>query len=312
MDGIAVTNTNGCRPEQIALEARVRGIERIDVTMLDGLRLAVWCSGLERRDAKAIIVLLHGVTYSSLAVFDLVIPGMPRHAFSTLLALAQASYIACAVDMDGYGFSEARPRLASISDYSDDLAAVCSALRSVAPRLPLVLLGWSWGGQVASHCCGTYEAADALVFYGSLWGGGPSGLPERFRNGVLPPSPRRTNSIEHAGADFANPAHYDAQAKRAFVQRALCIDPTSPVGGIYEVARGEPLHSPAALKAPSLVIHGDHDPIISAGDILDFYHAIPHARKTYAVVPKADHNAHLGHARLRFLQILCDFLEGHV
>src|SRR5258708_1456816 len=123
---------------------------------------------------ESLLLLIHGTTYSSLPVWDL-----GNH--STLDAFAAAGIATFALDLEGYGSSESRARLSTKEDHVGDIEIVCQFLRREFPNLPLVLLGWSWGGQLAALAA-VKKLADGAILYGTYWGGGRKGWPTVLGN----------------------------------------------------------------------------------------------------------------------------------
>ena len=70
----------------------------------DGHPIAVWCRSAQV--PRAVVLLIHGRTWSSLPDFDLQVPGLQR---SVMVALAARGIAACAVDLRGYGATPRDP-----------------------------------------------------------------------------------------------------------------------------------------------------------------------------------------------------------
>ena len=277
-----------------------------------GVRLALWQApcrvGAAVRPMPPVL-LLHGVTYSAMSVFDLVVPGAPRIDYSLLLRLASAGVEAHALDFAGYGLSGDAPAGCRVEDHVDQARRAAAAIRKRCGRAPVVI-GWSWGGQVAARLAGRAEPADlaGLVLWGALWGGGPTGPPEFLRSVRLPPGERRLNTPEHAAADFRTPGAYDPAVRDRFVEWALLVDPTSPTLGLRETVQRMPLHDPRTITIPTLVIHGSLDPVAAGSDTAAFHDALATSRRHYRIIHGADHNVQFGHARAAFVADLLDFL----
>ena len=131
------------------LQPAVRQPIKHDV-VVDGHHLAVW-QKKPAQAARAVMVLLHGRTWSSLPNFDLQVPGEKR---SFMDALVDAGLDVYAVDMRGYG---ATPRDASGWLTPDravaDVHAVIAWIQQRTPaasRLPIYLFGLSRGAMVAA------------------------------------------------------------------------------------------------------------------------------------------------------------------
>lgn len=263
-------------------------------------RLAVW----HQPQPEAPVLLLHGVTYSSRSVFDLAVPGHPREEYSLIRGLAARGHDVYALDLAGYGMSDDDP-LADLGSQVRDVRHVLDEIRDRTGITP-ALLGWSWGAQVAARLANEHpDRLRALVFWGSFWGGGSVARPVT----APPPGGRRVNTVEHAAADFATPAHYDAFVRDAFVRMALVVDPTSPVVGRVEVAAGVPLHDPARISVPLLALRGSHDPICDPVDLAEYVARVPHGDKALVEIAGSDHNTQFSHGRHELVDHLDEFLR---
>lgn len=253
------------------------------------------------------VLLLHGVTYSAASVFDLHVPGAPRDAYSTILQLAARGLDCWALDFAGYGLSEScdygRPE--TPDDYVSQVAEVAANIRHLTGQAP-ILIGWSWGAQVASRAMAKApDLFSGLVFWGGFWGG--SGKLDDLPKRPLPTTTRRANTAEHASADFLTPDNYCADVRNAFVKHALWVDPSSPTSGITHSTLNLPLHEPAAVKCPTLVIHGTQDPVVNRLDIQDFVSRLGDKLVSYVRIPGADHNVQYSENRHLLFDALASF-----
>lgn len=280
------------------------GIELLTVTS-PSANLALWHAG-----TGPTVLLLHGVTYSSLSVFDLEVRGYDRKEFSLILRLAAAGFSVYALDFEGYGLSETRAGEASVDGYCLDVLYALHMIERHSGFSKTNIVGWSWGAQVGARFAGMWpERVERLVFWGSFWGGSRYGAPYALRNMIPPSTPRRLNNPLHAGADFRTSTYYDDAVREAFISRALSIDPTSPTLGLHAVACDVPLHNPSKLTMPVLAVHGSNDPMSTREDILEFLASVPHSKVYYELIADADHNAQFCHNRRNLDQVISKFLR---
>jgi len=112
----------------------------------DGHPMAVWA---RRPDAaQAVVLLVHGRTWSSLPDFDLQVPGLERSVMRSLAARGIAAY---AVDLRGYGATP-RDRSGWLTPRRSaaDVRTVLAWVRARHPGLPgPALVGWSRGAMIA-------------------------------------------------------------------------------------------------------------------------------------------------------------------
>lgn len=297
-------------PAAVVTEAAAAGLvlERVPSR---GIELALWAAGF-RPEAQPVL-LLHGVTYSSLSVFDLAAPGAPRDAYSPMLALARDGFAVYALDSEGYGLSPIRPGGSRLSDYAHDLHAAIESIRRRHRGRRVALVGWSWGAQLAARHLSRVDPdapVSHLVFWGSCWGGGENGPPAALRGLSPPATARRINTPEHARADFRTPSTYAPAIREAFARQALRLDPTSPTLGLHAVARSLPLHDPQRIRVPTMAIHGRNDPMADPGDIREWLARIDHCERRHRVIPNADHNAQFSVSRSALLNEIASFIRA--
>ncbi|PYR60178.1 MAG: hypothetical protein DMF85_05835 [Acidobacteria bacterium] len=140
---------------------------RHDVTADDGHRIAVWEK--HASPENAVILLIHGRTWSSLPNFDLDVPGERRSVMDAFVASGLTAY---AIDLRGYG---ATPRDASGCLSPDRAVADVKAVtdwiaqndgRGGRARRPAIL-GLSRGALVAASFAQQYpDRVSALVLLG--------------------------------------------------------------------------------------------------------------------------------------------------
>ena len=170
------------------------------IVQVDGHPVAVW----SRRPGEphAVLLLVHGRTWSSLPDFDLQVPRVNRSVLVSMAARGIATY---AVDLRGYGATPAD----SSGWLTPERAAadVQAVLRWVAGRHPdlppPVLAGWSRGAAIALLAGQQApELTSGLVVYGFAFD--PDGT---FVDEIAPAGavPRVPNTAEAARVDFISP-----------------------------------------------------------------------------------------------------------
>jgi len=263
----------------------------------DGHPLAVW----EKRPPApgAAVLLLHGRTWSALPDFDLHAPG---ENLSLMDALVERGYAVYALDQRGYG---ATPRDDSGWLTPDraaaDLAETLRWIRDREPGLPVHVLGWSQGSRVAQLTAQRYaELIDRLVLFG--YPPTPSNLPPDTLRGA---PPRRQNTAEAAASDFITEGSISRSAVDAYVRAALASDPIR----VDWTGREEwNALDPAAVTVPTLVIHGEHDPIAQPDGQAVLFEGLGTSDKAWVVVAGGDHAVLLERPRGYFIDAVDTFL----
>jgi pimeloyl-ACP methyl ester carboxylesterase len=264
------------------------------------------------------LLLLHGLTYSTMAVFDLAVPGRARAEYSLLLRLAGLGIETYALDFPGHGLSSADP------DGTEDITngvkvghqvrSVATALRWIGEQHSVrpVLLGWSWGAKVAARCANQYpDLLSGLIYWSPYWPTVATGSPTEVRP-VSGRTGRRVNTVEDAASGFVTPGAFEPVVRDAFIQRALQVDPTSPVIVDRTSPRLNPPFDPRHLPMPVLLVQGANEPWKS-GRVRDFEEgkvlsSLPNAASRRVVIPNSDHNIQFGFARHQFDRVILEFI----
>lgn len=261
---------------------------------VDGHPLTVWSKS--PREPTAAIVLVHGRTWSAVPDFDLQVPGEDRSLMDALVAEGFAAY---AIDQRGYG---ATPRdetgVLTPDRAAADLAAVLAWVREQHPSLPPpTVLGWSLGSLTSQLVAQRHpERIGALVLYG---------YPRRPGQ-VYPPDPEpaplplhKPTTAEGAAEDFISPGTISQAAIDGFVRAALAAD---PVRMDWRGSDQWNALDPAAVRTPTLVIHGERDPYTPVINQAELFSLLGHPDRTWVILPGCDHAAHLEDCGPRFVQ----------
>ncbi|HET8642935.1 MAG TPA: alpha/beta hydrolase [Pseudonocardiaceae bacterium] len=263
------------------------------VASADGTRLAVYRSA---RAERAIVLLVHGWAQSA-ACFRRQLHGGP---------LARR-YLVAATDLRGHGASDvAAGGYGDPAVWAADLSAVLGAL----PELPVVLVGWSYGGLVIAD----FIAGAALPRPGRVVGvvlvGAITGIGRGQRAGRVGPAMRA-----------ALPAALDEDPAVAVPALTSFVGAMAPGGLRGEDAQrliGTSLGTPPWVRAalfdrvadgaafaraageaglPVLVLHGTDDPVVDRSA----------AEHHLATIPGARADWWAGHGHLPFLEDECRF-----
>ena len=272
--------------------------------VVDGHHLAVW----EKKPAqpRAVIVLLHGRTWSSLPNFDLQVQGERR---SLMDALVDSGLDVFAVDQRGYG-ATARDQSGwltpdrAIADVHAVLAWIKQ--RPGAPaRLPLYLFGLSRGAMVAAMVAQQRpETITGVVLLG--FGFDPDAQIAVSEPPGRPPMAR--NAAEAAAADFVTKDAFTPTTVTAFVRAALKAD---PVKVDWRDEHRFNAFRPAQMQAPVLLIHGDRDPQAPMSIGTKLFNRFGTPDKWWVILPGADHAAHLEKSAPHLVRTVVSFTRRH-
>lgn len=284
-------------PETVVLPETTATRHTVDS---DGHPLAVWAKS--PAEARGIVVLVHGRTWSSLPDFDLQVPGEDLSLMDGLVAAGYATY---AVDLRGYGGT---PRDATGWLSPDRAAAdVARVLRWVGERhegsKPPFLFGWSLGSMVSQLTVQRHpELVSGVILFGYPFSA-------TIRIPVAPEPgdpPREPTTAEAAASDFIVEGMISRRAIDAYVAAALAAD---PVRVDWSHRHQWNALDPTAVTVPTLLIHGEHDPLTPIERQMMVFALLGTADKQWVVVPGGSHAALLETCRGYFLQAIVGFLE---
>jgi pimeloyl-ACP methyl ester carboxylesterase len=203
-------------------------------------------------------------------------------------------------DSRGHGRSESPPGALSYRLLADDAVGL---VRALGVQKPLIV-GFSDGGQVALEIGMRYpDLPQALVLGGA-----------RFKF-----SAAYFAWVRDAIGDDASPQVDTARFSRNHPDWAAWLEQIyGPDGWKPVLARCKPMwitplnytaNDFAQVVAPTLVLLGDRDNLVSVEEAAEMFHLLPHGE--LAVVPGADHGAFFSARVDVFQSLILDFLLRH-
>lgn len=265
----------------------------------DGHPLAVWVRS--PATPRAVLILVHGRTWSSRPDFDLQVPGLQRSVLASLSAQGIAAY---AVDLRGYGETPRdttgflTPRRAAA-----DVGAVVAFVAARHPTLPApALLGWSQGGAVAHLAAQTPGVTlSSLILFGFI-------MDPQLRYAELPapnvPAYEKTTRAD-ALSDFISPQVTSQAVMNAFAAQALASD---PVRADWIREHEFNALNPARLTVPTMVLHGSRDPGVPFDVAGRFVAKIAAPQRQWTILPGGDHAAQLEDTHAAFISAVVEFM----
>ena len=219
-------------------------------------------------DPRFVVLLVHG--YGEHA-------GRYGHVAARLV---QAGALVVAPDHAGHGRSEGeRARIEDLETLVDDLATLDAMTRAAHPGLPVVLIGHSMGGLVATRYAQRGVALDALVLSGPVIGGNPDiaallELPELPEVPLDPSVLSRNPSVGEAYA--ADELVYHGPFQRVTLEAMFAAADAVRTG-------------PGLGDVPTLWIHGELDALAPLAATRPVFEAIRGPRAEEKVYPGAQH-----------------------
>ncbi|MCZ6459566.1 MAG: alpha/beta fold hydrolase [Gammaproteobacteria bacterium] len=264
----------------------------------DGHAIAVW----EKSPAapQALMLLIHGRTWSTLPDFDLQVAGEDLSLMDGLVALNIATY---GVDLRGYG-ATARDASGWLTPDQAvrDVTTVLQWLRQRHPQLARPhLFGWSNGSMVAQLVVQKHPGlVSSVVLFGY-----PVRRDVDFGARLPDEPPREPTTAQAAASDFITPGTISDAAIAAFVESALSADPVRVDWRSLEQWRA--LSAPA-VNVPTLLLEAEFDPLALDDVHADFFANLATNDKVWVVIPGGDHAAFMETPRGYFLRSIDSFV----
>ena len=267
----------------------------------DGHPIALWEKSA--KSASEAILLVHGRTWSALPDFDLQVEG---EELSLMDGLVEKGYAVFAIDLRGYGET---PRDESgwltPNKAADDVASVVKWINAKQDWTAKAhLFGWSMGSTISQLSVQRHpDLVSSLTLFG-YWRDDDVDLPPD-EPGIVPL--RETNTATNAASDFITPGSISQNAVDTYVRVSLEADPIRV--DVRNLDQYNALDG-SLIKAPTLVIYGEFDPIAPAVYQEKLFRSIGSSRKQLVSVAGGDHAAFLETPREYFIHELVNFLAG--
>lgn len=300
-----------CEMDSITLQ--IHGIPSSE----PGLKLSLREKHLaERADFRSnrVVLLLEPFGVPAAEAFDSSLPG-----YSLMDYLARRGYDVWALDFRGFGASDRpaafnQPMMANspqmrASEASHDVDSAMQYIASQRGISKANLLGWSWGAVVASEYAGKHpESIEKLVIYGGMHGFLLPSMTNPMTDpstGAMKPLPAYqlalpSMSINHWNMQAMGIVPHTAAAEAELSRIFLASDPTNgtrspasirramgPMVDLYEIWSGRPVFDASLIKAPTLIIRGDHDTFSNDPGFMSSLINAP--IKRYVELPQATH-----------------------
>ena len=300
--------------------------EAHDVTSSDDLRLRVW----EQSQGNPVeaVLFVHGATYGAVSMFD---PPVDDDWTSWMDHAAHEGQAAFAIDIRGYGDSERPPEFEQDPEETDPVVPAAVAASDVRDALHWIreeqgydrihLVGLSSGTWRARALFSNYDpdVATVTLAAGSLGQFDPpeedlpawstqvrSTFEERWRQQV----PEDADPDEWIGGeDYSADEVIDAVWKAIYRsgqrlpdrEEETILNPTNLLQ--------DDEHHPEDITAPTLVVCGTSDPLISREGSLRLYDAVGAAdnRKQYAEIAGGTHFLFLEDRRHELFDVVTEF-----
>ena len=266
--------------------------------LADGHPIAVFEKSIE--NAKGVILLHHGRTWSSLPDFDLQVEG---EDLSLMDGFNEVGFSVWAMDARGYG---ATPRdntgWNTPNRAAKDLSIVLQWLSEKSGE-KVHVWGWSMGSMISQLTAQQYPTQFASLTLFGYPAKNSFRYADDFKNGE---PPRKPTTAKAAASDFITPGSISQKAIDEYVRHSLKAD---PVRMDWRQQHEYNQLDATKLTMPVLLIHGEFDPLANAEAHAAIFTRLPNAHKQWVVLKGGDHAALLETSRKRLLQASVNFFE---
>jgi len=258
------------------------------------VKLFLWnkCAG-NPKQAKGIVLFVHGSSMASQPTFDLQVPGRPDS--SVMDWFAKRGYDCWCVDMEGYGKStKDRDNKADISQGADDCYAAGQYIQSLRGKKPFLVYGISSGALRAALFAQRHPemvarvALDAMVWTGE---GSPTLEQRRKRLPEFEAKNRRPidRAFVHSIFNRDHPGTAEERVIEKFADAILALDDSMPTGTYVDMCSKLPVVDPEKITVPTIIMRGQWDGIASFEDLLEFFKRLPNPDKQFTVMAGISH-----------------------
>jgi pimeloyl-ACP methyl ester carboxylesterase len=289
--------------------------------------------GMTKAGSERILLFVHGATYPAETSFDLSLGG-----FSWMDYIARRGWDVYLVDVRGYGRSTRPPEMNQPADQNPPLVRTATAVDDVGAAVDFILkrrgvaklnlMGWSWGTAIMGWYTAHHsDKVDKLVLYAPRW---LSTTPSPSDAGK-PLGAYRTVTIDQAKTRWLNgvardklkdliPAGwFDAWAAATWAtdpagsrqSPPMLRAPNGPVADGREFWNADkPLYDPAAITAPTLLVHAEWDADLPSDQAHGYFAKLTHAPyKRFVEIGEGTHTMMMEKNRLQLFQEVQLFLD---
>lgn len=260
---------------------------------------------------RPVLFLVHGSSNSALPSFDLTVPG--KGEYSMMNVFARFGYDVWTMDHENYGRSSRTESNSDIASGAADLAAAVPVVMRETGAQRFHYCGESSGAlRAAVFAAREPSRVDRLVLSAFTYTGRDSPtLAERAKRLDF----YRTHARRPRGRDMIRsiftrdlPGTSDMAVAEALADAELVYGEEIPTGTYLDMTANLPVVQPEEVKAPVLIIRGEHDGIASPADLQEFFSRLPNGDRQFTILSHAAHALGLGLNRQQFWHVVQGFL----
>ena len=258
-----------------------------------------------------VLFLVHGSSISSRPTFDLTVPG--KGEYSTMNVFARYGFDVWTMDHENYGRSSRTSGNSDIASGAEDLKVGVELIARETGQQKAHFLGESSGAlRAGAYAMVKPERVDRLVLCAFTYKGENSPtLAKRaeqvayFRTHNMRLRDRAM-ILSISTRDKAGTS--EPETMQALADAELKFGDQAPTGTYLDMTANLPVVDPKKVKAPVLMIRGEHDGIASMEDLWAFYKELPTGDRQFVVLPGIAHALVLATNRQLFWHATRDFL----
>ena len=260
---------------------------------------------------RPVLFLVHGSSVSARPSFDLTVPG--RGEYSLMNVFAGYGFDVWTMDHEGYGKSARTAGNSDVASGVEDLKAASEVVVRETGQPRAHFYGGSSGAlRAAGFAMARPERVDRLILEAFTWTGkGSPTLGKRAEQVDY----YRTHNRRPRGRDMIRsiftrdkPGTSDPAVAEALADAELPFGDTIPTGTYLDMTANLPVVDPRRVKAPVLMVRGEHDGIATEDDLLEFFRRLPNPDRQFIVVAGASHAVALGLSRGQLWHVVRAFL----
>src|SRR6266436_4920632 len=260
---------------------------------------------------RPVLFLVHGSSVSSRPTFDLAVAG--KGQYSLMNVFAGYGFDVWTMDHENYGRSSRTEGNSDIKSGAEDLEAGSALVARETGRQKMHFLGESSGAlRAAAFAVGHPERVDRLVLMAFTYTGAGSPTLQKRSEQVeyFRTHNRRKRDREMIRSIFTRdkPGSADLAVADAMADAELPFGDTIPTGTYLDMTANLPVVDPRRVKAPVLMVRGEHDGIATEDDLLDFFRRLPNPDRQFIVLAGASHAVALGLSRGQLWHVVRAFL----
>lgn len=261
---------------------------------------------------RPVLFLVHGSSLSSLT-FDITPPG--RGEYSLMNVFARFGFDVWTMDHEGYGRSSRTDGNSDVASGVEDLKAAIDVVQRETRQSRVHIFGESSGALRAAAFASARPDNVGRLVLGALTytGKGSPTLTKRAEQvEYYRTHNRRPRDREMIRSIFTRdkPGTSDPAVGEVLAEAELKYGDTIPTGTYLDMTAYLPVVDPRKVKAPTLVVRGEHDGIATEEDLWDFYRQLPNADRQYAILPGLAHSLVFGINREQFWHVMHAFLTA--